>query len=63
MLYSECSLDCGDDGGRCLKTEIPGLPEICACPDGIYTNSTCAEEDDEEEQHETNMTSINDHGW
>jgi hypothetical protein len=59
ILYSECSLDCGDNGARCLETKIPNMPEICACPDGTYTNSSCVEVEDE---NENNMTSINIHG-
>ena len=60
-LDSECSLDCGDEGGRCLKTVIPNMPEICACPDGMYTNSSCADLEEEEDDG-TNMTAINLHG-
>jgi hypothetical protein len=58
ILYSECSLDCGN-GSRCLETKIPHLPEICACSDGTYTNSTCSEIELEDEN---NITSINAHG-
>ncbi|CAF1512602.1 unnamed protein product, partial [Adineta steineri] len=31
-VQGECSLDCGNDGGRCLETKIKDMPEICACP-------------------------------
>jgi hypothetical protein len=55
-------LDCGDEGGQCLETVIPGIPEICACPGGMYTNSTCADLEEEDEEDVTNMTSINAHG-
>jgi len=58
ILYSECSLNCGN-GSLCLQTKIPNLPEICACSDGTYTNSTCAEIELEDEN---NITSINTHG-
>ena len=60
-MYSECSLDCGNDGGRCLQTKIPDMPEICACPDGIYSNSSCVEVEDGNE-NESNITSMNIHG-
>ncbi len=51
-------MNCGN-GSQCLQTKIPNLPEICACSDGTYTNSTCAEIDLEDEN---NITSINTHG-
>ncbi len=58
ILYSECSLNCGNNSSRCLQTRIPHLPEICACSDGTFTNSTCR--DVEEESNTT--TSVNAHG-
>jgi len=57
----ECSLDCGDNGGRCLETKIPDMPEICSCSDGTYTNSSCVEVEGENE-NENNITTINIHG-
>ncbi len=54
-------MDCGDNGGRCLETKIPDMPEICSCSDGTYTNSSCIEVEDENE-NENNITTINIHG-
>ena len=54
----ECSLDCGNQSSRCLKTKIPHLPEICACSDGTFSNSTCPVVEQEKE----NVTAINIHG-
>ncbi|CAF0743183.1 unnamed protein product [Adineta steineri] len=59
-VQGECSLDCGNDGGRCLETKIKDMPEICACPDGTYTNSSCIEIE-EKNDNETEITSINIH--
>jgi len=39
-----------------METKISGLPEICACSDGTYTNSTCPEVEP------NNITMINIHG-
>ena len=58
ILYSDCSLNCGNNASRCLNTKIPNLPEICACSDGTFTNSTCR--DIEEEI--SNITSTDIHG-
>lgn len=59
IFYSECSLNCGNNNGsRCLVTKIRHLPQICACSDGTYTNSTCPDVVKEE----NNVTSINIHG-
>ena len=55
----ECSLDCGSHGGRCLQTKMPDMSEICSCPDGTYSNSTCL---DVADGQENNVTSINIHG-
>lgn len=55
ISYSECSLKCGRDS-QCLETKIPGLPEVCACSDGTYTNFTCPQ------MEQNNVTSINIHG-
>lgn len=57
FIYSECSLNCGNNASRCLQTKIPNLPEICACSDGTFTNSTCREIEEE-----SNITSINTQG-
>jgi hypothetical protein len=57
FFYSECSLNCGNNGSRCLVTKIPDMPEICACSDGTFTNSTCPEIEEE-----NNITLINIHG-
>lgn len=54
----ECSLNCGGEGNRCLKTKIPNLPEICACSDGTFSNLTCPEM----EENKENVTAINIHG-
>ena len=61
IFHSECSLDCGNSTGQCLKTEITNMPEICACSNGMYTNSSCADVDNENENNNS-FASINIHG-
>ncbi|CAF1070732.1 unnamed protein product [Rotaria magnacalcarata] len=41
-IHGKCSLNCGKNG-RCVKTQISAMPEICICHNETYTNTSCTE--------------------